>query len=62
MTRRERMQGSIAWMARNPVAANLVMFGLIACGVAMVIFQVRKEVIPRVQLDIIQGLGQIAKR
>ncbi len=51
MNRRERMEGAIAWMAKNPVAANLIMFGLIGCGIAMALLQVRKEVQPKFEAD-----------
>ncbi|MDJ0765465.1 MAG: efflux RND transporter permease subunit [Myxococcota bacterium] len=54
MKRRERMNGAIAWMAKNPVAANLIMFGLIAFGVAMAVFQVRKEVQPKIEVDAVR--------
>ncbi len=54
MSRQERMKGSIAWMARNPVAANLLMIGLIACGLAMALFQLRKEVWPVEEPDAVR--------
>ncbi|MBN2495251.1 MAG: efflux RND transporter permease subunit [Deltaproteobacteria bacterium] len=42
--------GPISWMARNPVAANLVMISLIVGGL-MMSFRIRKEVFPEVDLD-----------
>ncbi len=54
MTRQERMKGAIAWMTRNPVAANLLMFSLVAGGFSMAFFEVREEVFPQIELDIIQ--------
>lgn len=54
MDRRERMNGAIAWMAKNSVAANLLMFGLIACGLAMALFQIRKEVQPKIEIDAVR--------
>ncbi|MFC3192616.1 efflux RND transporter permease subunit [Marinicella sediminis] len=44
--------GPIAWMAGNPVAANLLMLILLAGGVYMA-FAVKKEVFPSFELDII---------
>ena len=43
-------KGPIAWMAQNPVAANLLMVALLASGLIS-IFQVKKEVFPDVEID-----------
>lgn len=45
-------QGPIAWMARNPIAANLLMFILLLGGVWSAL-NVQKEVFPQFQLDIV---------
>jgi multidrug efflux pump subunit AcrB len=45
-------KGPISWMARNPVAANLVMFSLIIGGVVFA-FNMQQEVFPNVELDTI---------
>jgi multidrug efflux pump subunit AcrB len=45
--------GPIAWMAQNGVAANLLMFGILACGVFLGLMQVRQEVFPEFALDIV---------
>ena len=44
------MNGWIAWMARNHVAANLLMMIFIVGGVVMG-FQVKQEVFPEIELD-----------
>ena len=44
--------GPIAWMAANPIAANLLMFILLAGGVYMT-YEVKKEVFPAYEMDII---------
>ena len=44
--------GPIAWMAANPIAANLLMFMLLAGGVYMT-YEVKKEVFPAFEMDII---------
>jgi multidrug efflux pump subunit AcrB len=44
--------GAIAWMAHNPVAANLIMLMLIIGGVLM-LGRVRQEVFPETELDTI---------
>jgi multidrug efflux pump subunit AcrB len=48
---RER-KGSIAWMAQNPVAANLLMLVLLVGGL-LASLRVRQEVFPEFKLDII---------
>ncbi len=45
-------RGAIAWMAANPVAANLFMGGLILGGLFMS-REVRQEVFPEIALDIV---------
>lgn len=50
---RQGWGGPIEWMARNSVAANLMMILLLAGGFWMAT-QVQKEVFPQFQLDIIQ--------
>ena len=44
--------GPIAWMARNSIAANLLMMILLAGGIWSA-FQIQKEVFPQFQLDIV---------
>ena len=46
------LRGPISWMARNPVAANLLMVALLVSGMVS-IFQIKKEVFPDFQMDII---------
>jgi multidrug efflux pump subunit AcrB len=53
MSRQERMTGAIAWMAGNPVTANLLMAGIIIGGLAMSFFMLRQEVFPQVEPDFI---------
>ena len=50
---REEMKGPIAWMACNSVAANLLMFALLAGGLLMAL-QVKQEVFPEFEIDIIR--------
>lgn len=45
-------RNSIAWMAHNPIAANVLMMLLLIGGV-LSMFQIQKEVFPQFQLDII---------
>jgi len=49
----DRTRGPIAWMARNPIAANLAMIILMVGGV-WAAFGVQKEVFPQFQLDIVE--------
>ncbi len=44
--------GAIAWMAKNPIAANLLMVLLLAGGVWMA-FNIQKEVLPEFTLDMV---------
>lgn len=48
-----RSQGMIAWMARNSIAANLLMIILLGGGI-WATATVQKEVFPRFQLDIVE--------
>ena len=45
--------GPIAWMARHPIAANLLMVFLLAAGVWSA-FTIQKEVSPQFQLDVVE--------
>ena len=47
------MTGPIAWMARNPVAANLLMLVILAGGVLGAL-SVKQEVFPQFDLDIVR--------
>jgi len=49
----ENHRGPIAWMAHNPIAANLLMIVLIAGGVWSA-FNIQKEVFPQFQLDVVE--------
>ena len=49
---REENKGAVAWMARNSVAANIVMFFLIVAGLFKMC-SVKKEVFPEFELDIL---------
>ena len=48
-----RKEGAIAYMARNSIAANLLMIVLLAGGI-WTMFNVQKEVFPQFQLDFVQ--------
>jgi multidrug efflux pump subunit AcrB len=50
MDRQALYRGPISWMARNPVAANLLMVVLLVGG-AIATLQIRKEVFPRIEPD-----------
>ncbi|SHG07550.1 Multidrug efflux pump subunit AcrB [Fodinibius roseus] len=45
--------GPIAYMARNPIAANLLMIILLGGGI-WTIFHIQKEVFPQFQLDVVE--------
>ena len=45
--------GPIAWMAQNHVAANLLMFILLAGGLIMIATSVRQEVFPDFEVDMV---------
>lgn len=49
-TPRLRDGGPIAWMARNPVAANLLMLAMLVGGILMM-FDIKKELWPRTEPD-----------
>ena len=49
----DRPNGPIAWMARNAIAANLLMFILLVGGLWSAV-RIQKEVFPDAQLDIVQ--------
>ncbi len=46
------MTGVIAWFARNRVAANLIMFGIVAGGL-MTLPTLRQEVFPEIEADVV---------
>ena len=46
-------KGAIAYMARNPIIANLIMFILIGGGI-YTMYNIQKEVFPQFQLDIVE--------
>jgi multidrug efflux pump subunit AcrB len=48
-----RAVGPIAWMARNPVAANLLMLTFVIGGLLM-LPRIKKEVFPVIELDTVQ--------
>ena len=50
-----KMTGPIAWMAQNPVAANLLMLALLVAGL-LSIFLVKKEVFPDIEVDAVAVL------
>lgn len=47
------MKGPIAWMARNPVASNLLMALLMIGGLVMGFTKVKQEVFPEFNLDVV---------
>lgn len=49
----QNQTGAIAWMAKNPIAANLLMFLLLFGGLWTTTF-IQKEVEPRYQLDVVE--------
>ncbi|MEL6548190.1 MAG: hypothetical protein AAFQ82_26420 [Myxococcota bacterium] len=48
----EKVSGPIAWMARNPVAANLAMVIIFVAG-AIGLITAKQEVFPEFDLDIV---------
>ncbi|HUT77800.1 MAG TPA: efflux RND transporter permease subunit, partial [Polyangia bacterium] len=52
MKRSDLYSGPISWMARNPVAANLLMLGLLVGGLVMST-RIRQEVFPTIELDMV---------
>jgi hypothetical protein len=55
MTELHEKKGPIAWMAKNPVAANLLMLFLILGGI-LTSFRIKQEVFPELELDMVQIL------
>lgn len=53
MSSPEEREGAIAWMARNPVAANLLMAVLMVGGI-IVGLRVKQEVFPEFELDLVR--------
>ena len=47
------MHGMIAWFARNPVAANLLMVLIIGAGIYSLFNRIPLEVFPDIELDIV---------
>ena len=45
---------AIAWMARNPVAANLCMLVFLIGGLMILLFGVRQEVFPAFEVDVVR--------
>ena len=52
MTNAANRGGVVAWMAGHPVAANLLMLGLVIGGLVMA-FRVKQEVFPEFTLDVV---------
>lgn len=52
LTRLDLRRGPISWMARNPVASNLLMLALLVGGLIMA-FRVPQEVFPQFDLDFV---------
>ncbi len=50
MSESREERGPIAWMAQNPVAANLLMVGIVAAGIVSAI-GITKEVFPEIEPD-----------
>jgi multidrug efflux pump subunit AcrB len=50
---RKKERGAIAYMARNSIAANLLMIILIGGGL-WTMYNIQKEVFPQFQLDIVE--------
>ena len=46
------MNGMIAWFAKNPVAANLLMVFIVISGLISV-FTINLEIMPQVSLDVV---------
>ncbi|MEX2197609.1 MAG: efflux RND transporter permease subunit, partial [Burkholderiales bacterium] len=47
------MRGLIAWMARHPVAANLLMLLIVVAGLSSAL-TTTQEVFPLIELDVIE--------
>ena len=52
MSAKQSPGGPISWMARNPVAANLLMVALLVSGLISA-FQIKKEVFPEWEIDVV---------
>jgi multidrug efflux pump subunit AcrB len=48
------MHGMIAWFARNPVAANLLMMLILGAGLYSLSSRIPLEVFPEIELDLVQ--------
>ena len=55
MTELHEKKGPIAWMAKKPVAANLLMVFLILGGI-LTSLKIKQEVFPEMELDMVQIL------
>ena len=53
MSKHNNREGAVAWMAANPVAANLVMILCLAGGL-LFLFNIKKEFFPDFQIDQVQ--------
>jgi multidrug efflux pump subunit AcrB len=53
VSRNDEMRGPIAWMARNPVAANLIMLACLIGGLISM-QRVKQEVFPDFELDLVR--------
>ena len=49
----DRERGPIAWMAKNPVASNVLMLILILGGLVTLAAGIKQEVFPEVDLDVV---------
>jgi multidrug efflux pump subunit AcrB len=49
----DQERGPIAWMAKNPVAANVLMLILIVGGLVTLVAGIKQEVFPEVDLDVV---------
>ena len=49
----ETARGPIAWMAKNAVAANVLMLILIVGGLVTLASSIKQEVFPEVEMDIV---------
>ena len=54
LTMRPASEGIIGWFARNHVAANLLMFAIVAGGLYMLFNNLKKETMPSFSFDQIQ--------
>ena len=49
----DQERGPVAWMAKNPVAANVLMLILIVGGLVTLAAGIKQEVFPEVDLDVV---------